>query len=249
MSPKPARHIREKLSSDTGLDMRVVQVWFQNRRAKEKRMKRDVDSASSIHSESSQNYNGNQLASSGAAKSRHSHQVRGTRSSSQDPEGGQPLDQLAPLNKPMGSDGKSSKSMRRDRISNRNLSADLDGFNSSNSFNSSTFSTSSSDDDDDDDGEDNEVEYVEEGEEDDDEDDRLVEGEDNDYDEDEIEDNQSHEPRMLQSQDHLDQRDSRFSGPDFGSQATPSVGSPNTKRKRMQYQQHSSSYVPYSSPN
>lgn len=26
-SPKPARHVREQLASDTGLDMRVVQVW------------------------------------------------------------------------------------------------------------------------------------------------------------------------------------------------------------------------------
>lgn len=32
-SPKPARHVREQLSQDTGLDMRVVQVWFQNRYA------------------------------------------------------------------------------------------------------------------------------------------------------------------------------------------------------------------------
>ncbi|VDP63051.1 unnamed protein product [Schistosoma curassoni] len=31
-SPKPVRHIREQLSEETGLDMRVVQVWFQNRR-------------------------------------------------------------------------------------------------------------------------------------------------------------------------------------------------------------------------
>ena len=30
-SPKPARHVREQLAADTGLDMRVVQVWFQNR--------------------------------------------------------------------------------------------------------------------------------------------------------------------------------------------------------------------------
>ena len=30
-SPKPARHVREQLATDTGLDMRVVQVWFQNR--------------------------------------------------------------------------------------------------------------------------------------------------------------------------------------------------------------------------
>ncbi|XP_038000688.1 LIM/homeobox protein Lhx4 isoform X2 [Motacilla alba alba] len=41
-SPKPARHVREQLSSETGLDMRVVQVWFQNRRAKEKRLKKDA---------------------------------------------------------------------------------------------------------------------------------------------------------------------------------------------------------------
>uniref|UniRef100_A0A914MPI2 Homeobox domain-containing protein n=1 Tax=Meloidogyne incognita TaxID=6306 RepID=A0A914MPI2_MELIC len=41
-SNKPARHIREQLASQTGLDMRVVQVWFQNRRAKEKRLKKDT---------------------------------------------------------------------------------------------------------------------------------------------------------------------------------------------------------------
>ncbi|XP_076436153.1 LIM/homeobox protein Lhx3-like [Babylonia areolata] len=41
-SNKPARHVREQLSVETGLDMRVVQVWFQNRRAKEKRLKKDA---------------------------------------------------------------------------------------------------------------------------------------------------------------------------------------------------------------
>lgn len=41
-SPKPARHVREQLSTETGLDMRVVQVWFQNRRAKEKRLKKEA---------------------------------------------------------------------------------------------------------------------------------------------------------------------------------------------------------------
>ncbi len=42
-SSKPPRHIREKLALDTNLDMRVVQVWFQNRRAKEKRLKKDAN--------------------------------------------------------------------------------------------------------------------------------------------------------------------------------------------------------------
>ncbi|KAL7676514.1 hypothetical protein ACOME3_002767 [Neoechinorhynchus agilis] len=40
-SAKPQRHVREKLSIETGLDSRVVQVWFQNRRAKEKRLLKD----------------------------------------------------------------------------------------------------------------------------------------------------------------------------------------------------------------
>ena len=30
-SSKPARHVREQLATSLGLDMRVVQVWFQNR--------------------------------------------------------------------------------------------------------------------------------------------------------------------------------------------------------------------------
>eukprot|EP00800_Vazella_pourtalesii_P001545 TRINITY_DN11428_c0_g1_i1.p1 TRINITY_DN11428_c0_g1~~TRINITY_DN11428_c0_g1_i1.p1 ORF type:complete len:222 (+),score=30.96 TRINITY_DN11428_c0_g1_i1:317-982(+) len=40
-SSKPSRQTREQLAQDTGLDMRVVQVWFQNRRAKEKRLKKE----------------------------------------------------------------------------------------------------------------------------------------------------------------------------------------------------------------
>lgn len=37
--------MREQVAAETGLDMRVVQVWFQNRRAKNKRLKNEsVDS-------------------------------------------------------------------------------------------------------------------------------------------------------------------------------------------------------------
>ena len=41
VSSKPSRHVREQLAQETGLDMRVVQVWFQNRRAKDKRQKKE----------------------------------------------------------------------------------------------------------------------------------------------------------------------------------------------------------------
>ena len=43
---KPSRHTREQIATETGLDMRVVQVWFQNRRAKDKRMNKGDDATS-----------------------------------------------------------------------------------------------------------------------------------------------------------------------------------------------------------
>lgn len=40
LSPKPCRKVREALAKDTGLSVRVVQVWFQNQRAKIKKIQR-----------------------------------------------------------------------------------------------------------------------------------------------------------------------------------------------------------------
>ncbi|CAG0925282.1 unnamed protein product, partial [Notodromas monacha] len=40
VSPKPCRKVREALAKETGLSVRVVQVWFQNQRAKMKKMEK-----------------------------------------------------------------------------------------------------------------------------------------------------------------------------------------------------------------
>lgn len=37
-NPKPTRQVREQLAKETGLPMRVIQVWFQNKRSKAKRI-------------------------------------------------------------------------------------------------------------------------------------------------------------------------------------------------------------------
>ncbi|XP_046336306.1 LIM homeobox transcription factor 1-beta-like isoform X2 [Haliotis rufescens] len=40
INPKPCRKVRESLAAETGLSVRVVQVWFQNQRAKVKKIAR-----------------------------------------------------------------------------------------------------------------------------------------------------------------------------------------------------------------
>ena len=45
---KPNRQIRERLSRETGLTMRVIQVWFQNRRTKERRLQSAAQRSGSV---------------------------------------------------------------------------------------------------------------------------------------------------------------------------------------------------------
>ncbi|CAI5454663.1 unnamed protein product [Caenorhabditis angaria] len=49
-SSKPSRKVREQLAKETGLSVRVVQVWFQNQRAKMKKMvRKEGDSNSDVY--------------------------------------------------------------------------------------------------------------------------------------------------------------------------------------------------------
>ncbi|XP_059475869.1 LIM homeobox transcription factor 1-beta-like isoform X1 [Neocloeon triangulifer] len=49
VSPKPCRKVREALAKDTGLSVRVVQVWFQNQRAKMKKIQRKAKQDADKH--------------------------------------------------------------------------------------------------------------------------------------------------------------------------------------------------------
>ncbi|XP_065082803.1 LIM homeobox transcription factor 1-beta isoform X2 [Ochlerotatus camptorhynchus] len=51
VSPKPCRKVREALAKDTGLSVRVVQVWFQNQRAKMKKISRKSKAGQSNNSD------------------------------------------------------------------------------------------------------------------------------------------------------------------------------------------------------
>ncbi|KAH8405932.1 hypothetical protein KR215_000044 [Drosophila sulfurigaster] len=64
-SPKPCRKVREALAKDTGLSVRVVQVWFQNQRAKMKKIQRKAkqNGSSSGASGNGRGGNGNGSAS------------------------------------------------------------------------------------------------------------------------------------------------------------------------------------------
>ncbi|KAH8397538.1 hypothetical protein KR222_009061 [Zaprionus bogoriensis] len=61
VSPKPCRKVRENLAKDTGLSLRIVQVWFQNQRAKVKKIQKKAKQeppakgvSDALHSQDSQ---------------------------------------------------------------------------------------------------------------------------------------------------------------------------------------------------
>ncbi|KAI2802734.1 LIM homeobox transcription factor 1-alpha [Blomia tropicalis] len=49
ISQKPCRKVRETLAKETGLSVRIVQVWFQNQRAKLKKMQRKQQQQAMVH--------------------------------------------------------------------------------------------------------------------------------------------------------------------------------------------------------
>ncbi|XP_058459767.1 LIM homeobox transcription factor 1-beta isoform X2 [Malaya genurostris] len=55
VSPKPCRKVREALAKDTGLSVRVVQVWFQNQRAKMKKISRKNKTGQNNNSDNDKN--------------------------------------------------------------------------------------------------------------------------------------------------------------------------------------------------
>ncbi|KAL5293501.1 hypothetical protein ACFFRR_011924 [Megaselia abdita] len=63
LSPKPCRKVRENLAKETGLSLRIVQVWFQNQRAKVKKIQKKAKQENKVgNSETDSQESDNSLA-------------------------------------------------------------------------------------------------------------------------------------------------------------------------------------------
>ncbi|XP_059147551.1 LIM homeobox transcription factor 1-beta-like [Physella acuta] len=69
VNPKPCRKVRESLAAETGLSVRVVQVWFQNQRAKVKKIARKQNLETNNNNSNNNNNNSDSNSSKKSAKS------------------------------------------------------------------------------------------------------------------------------------------------------------------------------------
>lgn len=73
VSPKPCRKVREALAKETGLSVRVVQVWFQNQRAKMKKIQRKAKQDDKSPTEKEKSDKDDKIIKQESPSSEHSH--------------------------------------------------------------------------------------------------------------------------------------------------------------------------------
>lgn len=130
MSPKPCRKVREALAKDTGLSVRVVQVWFQNQRAKMKKIQRKAK-----HSDSADKGDKDGKDEKGI-KQEHGEGYIGLDSSFGSSSGGQPINP----NNPYSPDG-DYPANSNDSFCSSELSLDGSSFGQMDEATSDTFQT------------------------------------------------------------------------------------------------------------
>ncbi|XP_025112897.1 LIM/homeobox protein LMX-1.2-like [Pomacea canaliculata] len=84
VNPKPCRKVRESLAAETGLSVRVVQVWFQNQRAKVKKMARKQNIESNNNNSNSSNNNSSGNGGGGGGESKKTGQKAGQKRKSKE---------------------------------------------------------------------------------------------------------------------------------------------------------------------
>lgn len=103
VSPKPCRKVREALAKETGLSVRVVQVWFQNQRAKMKKIQRKAKQDDKSPTDKDKGDKDDKVIKQESPSSDHSHYMGlGNMSDSHFPSSSQPLNP----NIPYSPDGK-----------------------------------------------------------------------------------------------------------------------------------------------